>query len=85
MVTGTMRLAGIEVELNHFPFDADHDPNEIRYKHWRPADRGQVLIHGHIHGMWRTNGVQINVGMDAWESRLLHYDEVTELVRAAVG
>jgi len=41
-------------------------------------------LHGHVHGLWQTNGRMINVGLDAWGGRLLHADEVAELVKAAV-
>lgn len=75
-------LGGVPVIMNHFPYSGDH-ADEERYTDWRPADNGQVLLHGHVHGLWQINGRQVNVGMDAHGGRLLHYDEVVSLVQEA--
>lgn len=59
-----IRLAdGSDALMCHFPYDGDsHGPN--RYAEMRPVDKGQVLIHGHVHSQWRTQGRQYNVGVD---------------------
>lgn len=76
---------GIPVIMNHFPYTGDH-MMEPRYMDWRPTDTGQVLLHGHIHGLWQIDGRQVNVGMDAHGGRLLGSDEVADLVyRAALN
>lgn len=72
-------MNGIPVILSHFPYEGDHS-NEERYTEWRLPNHGQILVHGHVHGMWKVNGSQFNVGMDAHNGRLLHIDEVVATV-----
>ncbi|MGV1037053.1 MAG: metallophosphoesterase [Candidatus Nanopelagicales bacterium] len=56
---------GRGVLLCHFPYQGDsHD--EDRFDASRPRDRGEWLLHGHVHEKWRQQGRQINVGVDAW-------------------
>jgi calcineurin-like phosphoesterase family protein len=72
---------GIPVDICHFPFEGDsHD--EDRYTEHRPEDRGQWLIHGHVHDAWRQRGRQINVGMDAWGGRLVSMTTIDTLMAA---
>lgn len=61
-----LELEQFNATVCHFPFSGDHTDEE-RYTEYRPTDRGQFLIHGHTHGMWRQNGRQIDVGVDAWD------------------
>lgn len=81
-VTAWLDFDGRPVMLNHFPYEGDHMP-EDRYDEWRPENTGRVLLHGHVHGLWRTKGQMINVGLDAHGGRLIHQDEVMDLVREA--
>lgn len=74
---------GLTALLNHFPYEGDSE-GEDRYPGFRPEDTGFPLIHGHIHDLWRVNGRQINVGLDAW-GRLLTEEEVGGLVKQVVG
>lgn len=57
---------GVEAEVSHFPYEGDHSETE-RYSEYRPDDHGLPLVHGHIHDLWKVNGRQYNVGIDAWE------------------
>ena len=51
----------------HFPYAGDHDDQaEDRYQDKRPNDRGDWLVHGHTHGLWRKRGHMVDVGVDAW-------------------
>lgn len=60
------RLVLSGVRLCHFPYDGD-STDEQRYGEWRPADDGGLLLHGHIHDLWKINGRQLNVGCDVWD------------------
>ncbi len=60
-----MNIAGRNVELHHMPFAGDHEKE--RYTEWRPKDKGQWLLHGHIHEKWKQRGRMINVGVDVWD------------------
>lgn len=64
----------------HFPYageGGDHD-DELRYPEYRPEDNGKTLICGHVHDLWRTNGHQINVGVDVWDYTPVSYDQLKE-------
>jgi calcineurin-like phosphoesterase family protein len=64
----TLEVAGREVLACHFPYFGDSGDRD-RYPDARPADRGQWLLHGHVHERWRQRGRMINVGVDAWSYR----------------
>lgn len=67
LAAGPMTLDdGTEVNISHFPYKGDHTTDE-RYPEFRPVDDGKFLIHGHVHEMWKYNGRQVNVGVDAWD------------------
>jgi calcineurin-like phosphoesterase family protein len=77
----TTTLADREVLLCHFPYSGDsHD--EDRYRSHRPLDRGQWLVHGHVHEKWRQAGRQVNVGTDVWDYRPVAAEAVEDLIRA---
>lgn len=70
--------------LCHFP-DIGDSHDEDRFDAWRPRPprQGEVIVHGHVHTKWRTNGPRINVGVDVWGYRPVREDEVAELAEAA--
>ena len=49
--------------FSHYPYTGDSG-HEDRHANLRPADLGQPLVHGHVHGEWQTNEKQFNVGVD---------------------
>ena len=49
----------------HFPYRGDSHDHD-RYVAERPVDKGEWLLHGHVHERWRQRGRMINVGVDAW-------------------
>ncbi len=61
-------LNGITYEMCHFPYEGDHTEEE-RYAEWRPerSKNIDVLLHGHIHDLWKAKGNQVNVGVDVWD------------------
>jgi calcineurin-like phosphoesterase family protein len=62
-----MTMSGRPVLLSHYPYlgSGDSRPDRPdRYEWLRPVDAGLPLIHGHVHGRWRTNGRMFNVGVD---------------------
>ena len=79
----TLDLAdGTVVDVDHFPYRGDSGDND-RSVEWRPADRGRVLLHGHVHSRWQTNGTMINVGVDVWDYKPIAETQVIGLVAAA--
>lgn len=67
------------MDADHFPYEGDSRA-EDRYVDWRPLDRGRVLLHGHVHSSWRTNGRMINVGVDVWDFAPISEQQIIELV-----
>lgn len=67
------------VRVCHFPYSGDHT-EEVRYVENRPPDNGHVLLHGHVHGAWRINGRQINVGVDAHDYYPVVEEEIVQMI-----
>jgi calcineurin-like phosphoesterase family protein len=51
------------VLLCHFPYRGDSQ-NQDRFVDARPVDKGEWLLHGHVHDRWSQRGRMINVGVD---------------------
>ena len=63
----------------HFPYGGDsHDRD--RYLGHRPSDKGDWLLHGHVHDRWRQQGRMINVGVDAWDHRPVSEHHLDQLI-----
>ncbi len=77
---GTVELTvgGVGVLAGHFPYQGDSQPVD-RYTEFRPHDDGRWILHGHVHDRWRTEGRQVNVGVDVWD-----YRPVAEATIAAI-
>ena len=56
-------LDGRRVLLCHFPYRGDSQ-NQDRFVDARPVDKGEWLLHGHVHDRWSQNGRMMNVGVD---------------------
>lgn len=77
----TLELAdGTTVMMCHFPYEGDSHGAD-RYAALRPYDTGLPLIHGHVHGQWKTKGRQFNVGVDPNGLRPVSEDEVINWVQ----
>lgn len=60
-----LQIGNRTVLTTHMPFLHEGDKDQ-RYPQFRPIDKGQFLICGHVHEKWKVNGRQINVGVDQW-------------------
>jgi calcineurin-like phosphoesterase family protein len=76
-------INGTRVELSHFPYRNDAAPQE-RFTEHRPINRGNWLLHGHVHQLWKQQGRMINVGIDAWGGRPVSEQEVIALMRSSL-
>lgn len=77
----TTRIGTHTVTVCHFPYAGDsHDKD--RYREHRPVDRGQWLIHGHVHDRWQVQGRQINVGADVWGYRPISDTTIQGIIEA---
>ncbi len=76
-----IQLGDRTVTVSHFPYYGDSRETE-RFVEFRPIDRGQWLIHGHVHEKWRQRERMINVGVDAWGGVPVAEAELIELIDA---
>jgi calcineurin-like phosphoesterase family protein len=65
----------------HFPYRGDSQDID-RYVDSRPIDRGDWLLHGHVHERWRQHARMINVGVDAWQWRPVSEITIAALIDA---
>lgn len=82
--SASIRYAGTEFLLSHFPYDGDHT-DESRFDQWRLVDCGVPLFHGHTHSYWkktksRKGTPQICVGMEAWDLTPVPLGEAANLL-----
>ena len=83
---GEFGLHPVLAWANHFPYEGDsHD--KPRYDNFRYPDEGTPIVHGHTHSREKVTRtakgtLQIHVGVDAWDFRPVHIDEVRELIEA---
>jgi calcineurin-like phosphoesterase family protein len=80
---GRQRIEGGSVMLSHFPYVGDHTEDE-RFSQYRLPDLGLPLLHGHVHGKWKRNGRQINVGVDVRDYQPVPLDEIRAEVVAVL-
>lgn len=78
----TFLADGTPVLVSHLPYgNEDGLKYDQRYRSFRPADAGKVLIHGHLHGKYKKFGRMIDVGFDPHEGKILSEEEVIALVK----
>lgn len=73
-----------QAQLCHFPFAPKEKPGSLdkqdrRYLNQRPIDKGQILLHGHLHNRYRKSGKMIDVGFDG-ELCLLSEKDIIKLI-----
>lgn len=74
-----MEIAGETVLLHHFPYRNESDPSQ-KYFGSRPVDRGQWLLHGHVHNRWKLLNKQINVSVEAWDFRPVGIETISSMI-----
>lgn len=72
-------LAGRSIIMSHFPYREDHT-EEVRFLEKRPVDTGLWLLHGHVHSAWKVRDRQINVGVDVWDWKPVHMNQLIEII-----
>lgn len=88
-VTGVQHeydLLGEKVTLCHYPFapkPGDKLPEDgIRYLERRPEDKGQILLHGHVHEHWlMRGGREFNVGVDVHNMKPISAEQIYEMIK----
>jgi calcineurin-like phosphoesterase family protein len=79
---GSTRLDidGATVVVCHFPYRGDSQRRD-RYVEHRPIDRGDWLLHGHVHDRWSQNGRMVNIGVDAAGFRPINIETIVRIIR----
>lgn len=89
----TLDIPGVAVvNMAHLPYtnigdvrldavESGHD----KYAKFRPIDDGRVLLCGHVHEKWKIRkspkgSLMINVGVDVWDMKPVHIDEVKRII-----
>ena len=80
---GSDMVRGYPVLLSHFPYEGDSTETE-RFVEFRPHNRGQWLLHGHVHDRWKLRDRQINVGVDAWLLAPVSESELRNIIEAEI-
>jgi len=79
-------LPGLGVaRMCHMPYKGDsRDCHVDRHEKWRPVPGNEdILLHGHVHGKWRTASRMVNVGVDVWDWRPVSLEEVVAAVETS--
>lgn len=77
-------LRGMNLRLSHFP-PVSVFSDDVRHIEARPeAPSSGLLLHGHVHTEWKTQGQWVNVGVDAWGMRPVSLDEIHEYYEEVV-
>jgi calcineurin-like phosphoesterase family protein len=65
----SIEIAGRTVLLHHLPYlnPSVTDKYGSTYDPYRPKDKGQWLLCGHVHQNWLQQERMINVGVDVWD------------------
>lgn len=71
---------GLDVQLCHLPYVPSNPDYDVRYLNLRPKRETEILLHGHMHGMFKKAEGQIDVGWDAHESHILSEDDIIKLI-----
>lgn len=74
---------GLTLMLSHFPYEGymldDRKfvgmPDECIL-----SDRGEFLLHGHVHHGWKRRGRMINVGVDQWQYKPVSMQDIINQV-----
>ena len=71
--------SGLRVRVSHWPYRGNDQEERNHYS--RTPDRGEWLLHGHVHHQWQVNGRQINVGVDQWNYEPVSEQAIERLVK----
>lgn len=79
---------GILVNISHYPYkndaaelkEAKEGGYEPKFQDLRLEDRGQWLIHGHVHTSWKFRKKMINVGTCVWDYKPVLLDDLIDII-----
>lgn len=82
-IFSTMTIPGVKevVNLCHIPYDNPDPYDNRRYDDFRLKDDGRWLLCGHVHEKWKFKDKMINVGVDVWDYKPVHLDEIKQYIQ----
>ena len=78
-----LQLGDVPVMACHFPVAGDSQAEDWFGDHRPDVPADAWLLHGHVHEKWKTNGRQINVGVDVWNFRPVSEEVLLDLIRGS--
>lgn len=78
------------VLLSHYPYGLDAAEQAVnqrlrridKFASKRPKDKGNWILHGHVHTAWKIKGRQINVGVDRWDYSPVSTEQLVDLIES---
>jgi calcineurin-like phosphoesterase family protein len=64
------------VRMCHLP----HTAHDQRYANFRPKNDGTLLLHGHVHNVWKRIGKEVNMGVDVWDFKPVSLPELVSFL-----
>jgi calcineurin-like phosphoesterase family protein len=80
--THEMKIAEFKCLLTHVPLIDNGFYKKNRLPSLSLADKYQYIICGHVHENWKVNGKNINVGVDVWDMKPVHINELARFLRS---
>lgn len=78
--TTKITVGGIECNVSHFPYSDNNDSLNRKFDLQLKND-GLPLLCGHVHQEWKTKDNMINLGVDVWNYKPVHEDELVFLLK----
>lgn len=86
----TLYIENYKLQLSHYPYYPTLWEQiktvvlfqKLRYLDNRLQDKGDWLLHGHVHNSWKIRRKMINVGVDVWNYRPISLFEILKLIRS---
>ena len=81
--SGTVTFAGDigDVQMSHYPYiGTDYDDYGRDFSRLQLDDKGDWLLHGHVHCLWKRKNRMINVGVDQWAFAPVSEQELVDFI-----
>lgn len=80
--THEMKIAEFKCLLTHVPLINDRFYKKGKWPDLSLADKYKFIICGHVHEKWKVRGKNINVGVDVWNMKPIHINELARFLRS---
>jgi calcineurin-like phosphoesterase family protein len=81
----SLQIGEFNCYLTHRPIikeEYQSDRHKNRYKpDFSLLDRYDMVLCGHVHQAWKTNGKNINMSVEVWDYKPVHIDDLIQFMR----